>query len=83
MGLGSNDDVLGEATYAIDPDPGWQFVCKIWPESILDQNNPERPKLSGPNKKQSPGRGNTYTIEPSWGVVDSAETKWELRVNTN
>jgi hypothetical protein len=80
QGAASFNQLQGKSIYEVPDEAttGWRFVFKIKPQSILDQNNLDRPSLSGPNRKPPPGSGNTYTIKPEWGEADSANFKWDL-----
>ncbi len=64
--------------YEVTLDPGWRFVFKIKPESILDQTNNDRPKLSDVSRKSPPGAGKTYTIKPNLGDGDRATMQWDV-----
>jgi hypothetical protein len=65
--------------YETKPDPeNWKFVFKVQPANICGLENPERPNLSGENKKNPPGFGKAHTIDPMNGYGDSALYKWDV-----
>ena len=79
-GVDGFNNFAGGSVYGISqqPDAGWKFVFKILPASIIDQNIPERPKLSGSKRIDPPGSGNAYTIVPGYGNADSAINQWDV-----
>ncbi|MEO7099955.1 MAG: hypothetical protein ABI162_11375 [Luteolibacter sp.] len=77
-GVPSFGNFMGGAIYDVAADPGWRFVFKIQPASILDQAIQERPKLSGFKQKNPPGAGKPYTIKPTLGDGDTADYKWDV-----
>jgi len=56
----------------------WKFVFEIQPQNILDQNTLERPALSGPSVRETPGFEKLYVTDPGAGSGDTATLKWDV-----
>ncbi|MEO5715938.1 MAG: hypothetical protein ABIT37_20835, partial [Luteolibacter sp.] len=79
-GVANFNRYTGYGRYEVLPNDQswWRFKFKIEPTSICNPATPDRPDLTGANKKQPPGFGNTYTVDPTVGPSDTATAKWDV-----